>query len=104
MDVYARVGLSYDLNVRSQEADLLQAHYFQQVLAAELDDIAASLPSHSADFRNAELAQARWRMQLERREIQALEPEVRKLAAMLRALEADCSSVRHNLAPALKPT
>jgi hypothetical protein len=82
-----RAGLSYDLNIRSQEADLLQAKYFRQVLSAEYDDLAGRLAGHSANFRDAELANDQWRIQLERSEIQALRSEVQILAAMLRALE-----------------
>jgi hypothetical protein len=82
------VGLSYDLNARSDRADLLQAQYFQNVLAAEQDELAADLAAHTARFGQAELAHDAWRMQYERREMQALQSEVRKLTAMLQALQS----------------
>jgi hypothetical protein len=81
------VGLSYDLNARSHAGDFLQAQYFQQVLAAEHDELATRLDTHAARFSHAELAHDAWRMQYERREMQALSSEARKLAAMLEALQ-----------------
>lgn len=82
------VELSYDLNARSLEADLLQAQYFHHVLTAHQEELAANLATHSARFGHAERARDRSRLQSERREIQALESQVRKLAVMIQALQS----------------
>lgn len=81
------VGLSYDPNARSHEADFLQAKYFQQVLAAEHDELSTRLDTHAAQLSHAERAHDAWQMQHERRKIQALSSEVRKLVAMREALQ-----------------
>jgi hypothetical protein len=79
--------MSDDLNTPAHQADLLQSRYFQQVLIAQRNDLALVLDRHTANFGHAELAHDEWRMQYERRQIQMLESEAQKLAAMLDALQ-----------------
>src|SRR5258708_4516290 len=74
-------GLSYDLNARSDRADLLQAQYFQNVLAAEQDELAADLAAHTARFGHPELPHDAARMQYERRAARALKEEVGEVPA-----------------------
>jgi hypothetical protein len=81
------VGPAADLRARSQEADVLQAQYFQRVLTVQHGRVTRDLARHIALCTQAQLANDHTGMLYERRQIRTLEADERKMTAMLAALQ-----------------
>ncbi len=72
----------------SREADVLQAQYFQRVLASECDEVRSKLAVHTARMTEAQLRDDQFLMLRERRVVRNLEIEQRKVLDMLGAIES----------------
>lgn len=82
------VELSDDVGASSQEADLLQAHYFHRVLGSECDVVRSNLAVHTARMTETQLSDDQFAMRCERRVVRSLETEQRKVIDMLCAIES----------------
>lgn len=72
----AGTGFSHGVDGRAQDADPLQARYFQGLLAVHRGELTEDLAKHTATLSHARLDCDQWRMQYERRQIRTLEAQM----------------------------